>query len=130
MQLDLMHESYQDAVKEVAVVCGGTKALAAYLWPSKSAASAQTHLLDCLNPDRPHKLAPEELMLIARVGRERGCDAVARFFCAEAGYQPPMALNPEKERDQLRGRIADGLDFLKANMARLERLEGATNGAR
>lgn len=122
-QIELMHESIEDAVRDVARACGGTKALAQHLFcPSHSAQSAHARFLDCLNSERPAKFSPSELIAIGRIGREQGCDAVARFLCAEMGYQQPVALHANEIADELRTRIADGLTFIKANMARLERL--------
>ncbi len=120
MQLSLVHESLADAVAEVAIACGGKKKLAEALWPTNN--GAHSHLLDCLNPDRPHKLGPDELISIARIGRERGVDSVARYLCAEMGYEMPRPLNPDQEADELRKRIADGLDYVRANAERLESL--------
>lgn len=123
MQLELMHETLADAIREVALLCGGSKSLACAIWPAKGPNEAHRHLLDCLNEDRPHKLSPDELIMIARLGRERGSDAVMRYLCAEAGYQSPIALHPDVERDKIRERIADGMAFIKANWQRLESLE-------
>lgn len=121
-------ESLADAVAEVAKVLGGKKKLALMVWPAKGD-SSHSHLLDCLNPDRPHKLSPDELVRIARLGREQGCDAVVRFFCQESGYEVPKAKNVDELRTELQTRIAEGLEYLKANMQRLDLLEGANTGA-
>jgi hypothetical protein len=120
MQLSLVHESLADAVAEVAQACGGKKRLAEALWPTNN--GAHSHLLDCLNPDRPHKLGPDELISIARIGRERGVDSVARYLNAEMGYEMPKPVDAAVEADRLRTRIADGLDYIRANAARLEQL--------
>jgi hypothetical protein len=125
-QLALMHESLEDSIKEVARVCGGTKKLAEHLWGANMGVqAANTRFLDCLNPDRPAKLSPAELMTIARLGRERGCDAVMRFLCAEVGYEMPAPLNREQEINEVQKQLADALAYVKSNMAKLERLTGA-----
>lgn len=116
-------ESLADAVTEVARLVKGKKYLAEMLWPAKGTA-AHTHLLDCLNTDRPHKLAPEELIRIACIGREHGCDAVVRFICQESGYEVPKAKNMDEMRTELKTRIADGLDRLNANLDLLKRMDG------
>lgn len=121
MQLDLIHEDLRGAVMEVAALCGGAKALAVAVWPAKGTA-AHSHLLDCLNPDRPHKLAPDELITIARLGRERGSNAVMNFLCGEAGYEQAQPRNLQEQMDETRKQIAVGLQFLQANMSKLERL--------
>lgn len=127
---ELFHESLDHAVREVAQCCtsGGTrglKALAAALWPTKSTDEAHRHLLDCLNDDRPHKLAPAELLAIMRIGRDVGCHAVANYLAREAGYNDPSPKDPQREVDEIRARLADGLDFIRANAEKLDRLAKA-----
>jgi hypothetical protein len=120
MQLSLMQEAIEDAIKEVARVVGGTKVLAGALWPTK--ANSHTHFLDCLNPERPAKLSPSELMVVAKIGRERDCHAVMQFLVQEIGYEMPKPADLEKSIDEISSRIADGMDFLRAEMPRLEKL--------
>lgn len=122
VELGLFHETLADAIREVARLAGGTKPLAAAIWPAKSPNDAHRQLLDCLNDDRPHKLAPGELMMIARIGRERECDAVMTFICRECGYEDPRVANMDAVKTDLQTRIADGLDYVRANMGRLDRM--------
>ncbi len=120
MQMELMHESIEDAVKEVARVCGGSKALAGALWPAK--ANSHIHFLDCLNQERAAKLSPAELMVIAKIGRDRDCHAVMQFMAAEIGYDMPAPKSADKAIDEVSKRIADGMDFLRSEMPRLEKM--------
>lgn len=131
---ELFHESLDHAVREVAQYVTATegnkqsrglKVLAAALWPTKSTDEAHRHLLDCLNDDRPHKLAPAELFAIGRIGRDVGCPAVANYVAREMGYNDPTPKDPKREVDDLRARIADGLDFIRANAEKLDRLTKA-----
>jgi len=101
MQLDLIHESIADAIGETVRHAGGAKAVAVALWPAKSAAEAHRHLLDCLNPDRPHRLNPDELAAIARMGRASGCHAVMSFLARECGYAEPVTVEPESQADAM-----------------------------
>ncbi len=122
MTESIKFESYQDAVREVARVCGGTKPLATLLWSTKTPQQAHSHLLDCLNTDRPHKLSPDELITIARLGRERGCDALMEFIAGETGYEI-KPVDDEKLLEGLKDRIAVGLEYLQANMELLKRID-------
>jgi hypothetical protein len=85
----LFYDSLEDAMREVIAACDGPKAVGAILWPAKSADAARTRLLDCLNHERPEKLAPEEILMLARLGRDRACHAIIEFICMDTGYAPP-----------------------------------------
>lgn len=115
-----------EAIYQVALKTGGHKKLAALVWPKLSVNSAHKRLLESLNDDRPHKLAPAELLAIMRIGRDVGCHAVANYLAREAGYNDPSPKDPQREVDEIRARLADGLDFIRRNADKLERLTKAT----
>ena len=120
----LYYDSFEDAAREVVNVCGGPKVVGALLWPAKTADAARTRLLDCLNTDRIEKLAPEEIFLLARMGRERGCHAMAAYFNADTGYAPPIPVEPEDERAELQRAYIEMGREMKRIAERIERTEG------
>jgi hypothetical protein len=129
-QQKLLIETLADAVADVAAVYGGRKVLAGLLWPTKTPQEAHTRLLDCLNPERSAKLAPGDVMMIARLGRERGCHAVMQFMCADAGYEPPVAIRPaEVERDLVR-QMHDLMQAQSGIMTRLEAFRASSGGCK
>lgn len=97
----LFHESLADALKEVISVAGGTKSVAAKLWPEKTPDAAQRTLLDCLNENRPEKLSPEQVLFLMRLGREIGCHAAINYISRDAGYSDPQPIEPEDEKAKL-----------------------------
>lgn len=117
----LFYDSFEDAAAQVVAICGGPKAVGVFLWPTKTAESARTRLLDCLNPKEPDKLAPEEISMLARMGRDRGCHAIIEWFNFETGYAPPVPIDPEDARAELQRQFIDGV-------ARLERLAKGIKG--
>lgn len=119
----LFFESIHDAVGSVIVALGGKKKVAPLLWPHVSIGTAVTRLSHCLSEEFPEKLAPEEILFLARKGREVGCHAIVAYLSMECGYGPPVPIDPLDEGEQLRREIRDGLTRLNQQMARLERVE-------
>lgn len=109
----LFYDTFEDAAREVINVCGGPKAVGAVLWPSKTPDAARTRLLDCLNDARQEKLAPDEIIMLARMGRERACHAIVAYICAQTGYAPPQPVDAEDERAELKRAFIDGVDRLE-----------------
>lgn len=100
-QIPLLHDDINDALRTLIKACGGTKAVAARLWPEKTIADAQSYLNDCLNPARPAKLSPEQVLLLLKWGRQAGCHAAMNYICGESGYSNPAPIEPESELAQL-----------------------------
>ena len=59
----------EQTLTEVLVDCvkaaGGSKVVGARLFPDLLVDQAQRKLLDCLNDERPHRLSPEQVLLVA-----------------------------------------------------------------
>jgi len=121
----LFVESLADAIREVVRACGGTKVVASRLWPEKAPEAAARILLDCLNEGRSEKLSPDQVLLLARMGRERGCHAVMSYYAAECGYAPPQPIEPEDERAQLQREYIESVKLLSVLSMRLERVDVA-----
>lgn len=117
-------ESVEDASKEVVRSLGGTKKVGPMLWPAKDAAEAQRHLNDCLNADRPQRLAPHELITLARWGKEVGCHALAAFFNERAGYAPPVPISPEDEQAELKRKTIEAVGYMRLLVERAEAIYG------
>ncbi len=99
-QVEHLHEALIEAVK----ACGGTKRVAALLWPAKAAQNleaARRHLANCLNPECAEKLSLEELMLIVRTAREAGDHTVMRFLAESLSYSDPEPIAVEDKVDDL-----------------------------
>lgn len=96
-QSALFFETLTDAIKEAVRCCGGTKIVACQLWPEKTPDSAGRTLVDCLNEHREARLSPDQLMLVARMARDRGCHVVMQYLCSELSYAAPIPVEPETE---------------------------------
>ena len=125
MQPVLFVESFTDALREVVRACGGSKVVGAKLWPEKAPDAAARLLQDCLNDTRAEKLSPDQVLLLTRMGRERGCHAVMAFLAGECGYAPPQPIEPEDERAALQREYIEATKVLATLATRLDRLEAA-----
>jgi hypothetical protein len=122
-QPSLFLESFTDALREAVRACGGSKLVGAKLWPEKAPDAAARLLQDCLNDTRAEKLSPDQVLLLTRMGRERGCHAVMAFLAIECGYAPPQPVEPEDERAALQREYIEAVKVLAHLSTRIERLD-------
>lgn len=116
-------ESINDALIECVKACGGSKAVGVALWPAKGLEAAQRALLACLNPDRPEKLGPDEVLHIMRMARDRGCHVAMQFLAQALSYAEPVPIKPMDEADELRRQVLEMGRDLQSKLLRLEHLE-------
>lgn len=121
-QEPLFYEDINDAIRATLQAAGGLKKVSADLWPTLTADAASSRLRDCLNHDRREKLSPEELLAIAKAGREAGCHTLMAFLCGECGYSAPIPVEPEDQKGELQRQAAAMLTDLKSVLSRLERI--------
>lgn len=123
MNPSLFHESLADALRECIVSCGGMKAVGTLLWPEKEADTAGRRLSDCLNDSKPEKLAPEQVLLILRLAREKGCHAGMVYIARDLGYADPQPIEPEDEKAKLQREYIEAARSMSKLAQRIERLE-------
>lgn len=117
----LFVESIEEAVAEVARVCGGRKALASAMWPALPVREAHNRFDACLNPERREQFHPADLLFIAKRGRESNCHSLMLFLARETGYADPMPLEPEDERAKLQREFVQAQKAMAQLAARMER---------
>jgi hypothetical protein len=122
-QQALFFDSIHDAVGSVVSALGGKKAVGPLLWPHLKEQTAYTRLAHCLSDEFAEKLAPEEILFLARKGREVGCHAILAYLSMECGYAPPVPIDPLDETTALRREIRDQMAELNRKLSRLERIE-------
>jgi hypothetical protein len=116
------NESLNDALIECVKACGGSKALGHEIWPAKGVEGAQRHLLACLNPDRNEKLSPDEMLLVVRKARDRGCHAGMEYMAAFLSYSMPIPVEPKDELADLLRKYLQRRERDEFADKRLERL--------
>lgn len=120
----LFYDSFEDAVRHVVGVLGGPKEAGRMLWPTKDVNAARTRILDCLNPKEPDKFAPDEIVALARAGREHGCHAIVEWLSTEAGYSKPTPIAPQDEAAELQRQAIEAVRSLDGIVRRFERAKG------
>jgi hypothetical protein len=121
----MVAESFNDALIDCVKVCGGSKSVGVAMWPALGVEAAQRRLLACLNPERNEKLGPEEVLMLMRMARERGCHAALEFICADLGYRPPEAITKEEHESEERRRLTAALEGVMAQLAAFNRRTGS-----
>ncbi len=115
---------WNDALDGVVHALGGYKKVGAMLRPElteKPVAAAQW-LRDCLNPDKPERLNPDQVFLLLRLARAANYHAAKHWMDAELGYEQGRPLKPEDEMASLQTRGADLVRELRTITERMERL--------
>ena len=109
------YESLNNALIACVKAAGGSSRVGPKLFPEKLADAAQRALLDHLNPERPAKLSPEQVLLIMRLARERGCHDGINYIADQLGYAEPTPIEPKDElADLIRQYIAKKDEGTKA----------------
>jgi hypothetical protein len=120
-------ESWNEAMVDAVKSAGGSKTVAALLWPSAAARDldgARRKLATSLDPERAEKLSMDELLHIMRLARDAGCHAPMQYLSAALGYAAPAPVQPRDEADQLRREVLAMGRSLQARLDRLQQLDG------
>lgn len=120
----LMYDDELDAAKAAVQRLGGAKKVGEMLYPDKQPEAAARYLLDALNPSRAERLSPSQLLLLMRKAREIGFHGLAAYFMREAGYTPPMPLDPVTEVTRITQTLERVMGVAQQLVAQLERTKG------
>ena len=115
-----------ETVNDVMIACvkalGGSKVVGLRLWPELPVDKAQRKLLDCLNPERDHRLSPEQAQVILLWSRDAGYHDGWAAYCAWTGYNVSGPLTPADERGELQRQVAAMVKLQQQLLARMEAL--------
>lgn len=120
-------ESINDALIECVKALGGSKQVGAMLWPEKSLDAAQRLLLDCLNPDRPNRLTPEQVVLILRKARQAGNHVAVEWLMQDLGYAKPVPVEPRDELAALQREFIQATQGMQALADRMQQLQATVH---
>jgi hypothetical protein len=115
-------KSMNDMLLEVVNSIGGAKKIGAMLWPELPPDAAQRKLLDCLNPERPAKLDPEQVLLLLKLARKQGEMVGIEFLCEQLHYTVPQPIEPKDEKADLQRQFIAAKSELAALLARMDGL--------
>jgi hypothetical protein len=116
-------DSMNDALIALVKALGGSKVVGPMLWPEKMADAAQRVLLDCLNPERPAHLTPEQTALLLRKARQAGHHDALAWILADLGYAAPVPLAPRDEAADLQRQFIAATEQMATMMARMQALQ-------
>lgn len=119
-----MFTDWNDALVAVVHALGGFKKVGVMLRPEleeKPVAAAQW-LRDCLNPEKPERLNPDQVFLLLRLARAEAYHAAKHWMDAELGYEQGRPLSKQDEAARLTQHCADLARDLRTSIDRLERL--------
>lgn len=122
MQLDLIHESVDDALGSLVKALGGAKKVGAQMRPELPVEQAASWLRDRLNPTRPARLNPDQVVWLLREGRKAGVHCAMQYISAEAGYHAEP-MEPEDERAALQRDYINAVKVLQQITQRMDRVE-------
>jgi hypothetical protein len=83
-----MKDDIYDALRIVIKALGGFDSVGKRLRTEMPSDKAGIWLSDATNRNRAQKLSPEQVLVIAKWGREVGCHALMDFITSDAGYEP------------------------------------------
>lgn len=119
----MFFERLEDALRAVVDACGGRKKFAAEMFPDKSGRDAHNLVDAMLNPARREKFSPDQVVYVARRGRDVGCHAVMDYLAQEAGYAPPVAIDPHDQVAELQRRFVEAVGALQGIQMQLQRAQ-------
>lgn len=117
------YESLNDALIECVRAGGGSKQVGHKLWPEKTVDAAQRHLLNCLNEDKAERLAPDQVLFLLRLAREKGFHGGLNFIAANLGYTQPLPIEPRDEIAELQRQFIESTQRLSKMAERIESLQ-------
>lgn len=120
--MQLIHESITDALREVIQAAGGYKKVGAMMFTDIPPDHAAGKVRDCLNIDRRERFTPDQVMMIARLGRQVGCHALINHMARECGYSDPAPIEPEDEVARLQREFIEASKALTAMASRIEHI--------
>lgn len=121
-QQQLFFETFNDVLRATVDALGGPKVVGEMLWPEKTIDEARRQLLDCLNPDRQHRLDPDRLLLLLKLARAKGIHLATSWLLEDVGYQPPVPIEPEDELAQLQRDFIRAAETIEAIGKRIDRV--------
>lgn len=120
-QQPLFFEDVYAALKYVVQSLGKPKDVGPLIFPHKEDPFAAGRLLsDCINPNRDSKLDIEQVILLLRLAREKGCHLGIEYLCTAAGYSKPVPIDPKDERAEFQRELIRQLQLTRQMINRCD----------
>lgn len=119
----LLYDDELDAARDAVKAIGGPKKVGPMIWPDKTPDAAARHLSDCLNPGRPERLSPSQLLMLMRLAREVNFHGLAAYLLREAGYAQPVPVAPTLEAEVMANKLQHLISEVSSLAVRFERIQ-------
>lgn len=119
-QLELTHDTIDDALETVVKALGGAKKVGPRMRPELPQDQAANWLRDCINPHNRAKLSIDQFVWLLREARLAGVHSAFFFLSGEVGYQS-QPVEPEDEQAQLMREFVSAQRGLAKLAEKLER---------
>jgi hypothetical protein len=120
-QQALFYETVFDAIGADIAAIGGFKVTAGKLWPSDDVTTSAAKLRNCVNPDQPHKLCPQEVMRIKKLAKDVGSFATVNFEAHELGFEFTW-IQAEEQAREIHLRAVAALEAVTRELQRSSKL--------
>lgn len=121
-QQPLFFENVLEALKFAVQCIGKPKDVGARIFPHKEDPEAAGRMLsDCLNEHRNNRLDPEQLILLLRLAKEKGCHAGIEYICQAAGYSRPEPISDDDELAELQRKFVTAIAHLEYITSEIKR---------
>lgn len=124
MQLELMHETVNDALRSAIAVLGGPKKVACQLRPSWEPDRAQKWLNNALDEARPEKLEIADVIWIFREAKRAGFHQAMQYFAQQCEYEA-RPIEPQEHEAALASVIQTAAETMRKAMAQLDSLRSS-----
>ena len=124
----MVHEDLTEALVACVKACGGSKQVGPLLWPEVAPDAAQRKLLDCLNPERPAHLQPDQVLYLLKLARQRGFHEGFGYMAQVLGYAAPLPVDPVDEVAELQRQYVQAARDLMAMNDRILSLQERIDG--
>jgi hypothetical protein len=118
----LVVEDLDDAIAQTIKALGGFKRVGAQLRPDMEPRAAGRWLSDACNPREREVLKPSQLAWLRRHARAAGVHTLAAFELRDAGYAPPVPVEPQDEYAQLQRVFSESVRTQQSLVERMEAL--------
>lgn len=124
-QVEIFHDTWEDALADVVNATGGWKRVGNELWPDKSPDEAGRYLRHCLTNGRDkEKLSLTQILWLLRRGHEAGIHTAIAWLSDAAGYTRPEPVTDDDRRDAAARELTRALSDVSKLLGRYERLGG------
>jgi hypothetical protein len=128
-QLNLIHESVNDALRSAIAALGGVKRVASNLRPAWEPDRAQKWLSNALDETRPEKLEIHDYIWIFREAKRIGYHAAMSYFARECEYDA-APVEPETELARLQRDYINAVRALSMLTPKIEEQKARLSVAR